>query len=73
MHTPPVQRGDKLTGRDEKPLTRDQIECSEGWRWSSQWEVDVNGAVDEDGMILQYSSNIVCINTPVIYRLGVLC
>lgn len=53
MHTPPVQRGDKLTGRDEKPLTRDQIECSEGWQWSSQWEVDVNGAVDEDGMILQ--------------------
>jgi len=43
------QRGDKLSGRDDKPITRDEMQVSEGWQWSTQWQIDMNGAVDEEG------------------------
>lgn len=37
------QRGDVATARDE-------IKCDDDWEWTSEWLVDLNRAVDEDGM-----------------------
>jgi len=51
-----LQRGDKLTGRDDKPITRDEMQVSDGWKWSTQWQVDMNGAVDEEGEGVKYCS-----------------
>lgn len=39
-----VQRGDAVTARDE-------IVCPEDWEWTTDWTVDLNRAVDEDGTI----------------------
>ena len=39
------QHGDKI---DE----RDKIKCPEGWEWASNWEVDDNRAVDDEGETL---------------------
>lgn len=47
----PVQHGDKLTGQDDKPITRDEFACPEGWQWSTEWQKDINGAIDEDGAV----------------------
>ena len=39
---------------DEAP-SKDQVECPDGWKWSGEWEVDTNRAVDAEGTIcLQY-------------------
>ena len=37
-----LQRGDAVTPRDE-------ISCPEDWSWTTDWTVDLNRAVDEDG------------------------
>ncbi|XP_019631945.1 PREDICTED: myoferlin-like [Branchiostoma belcheri] len=38
------------TDSSNKPAHRtDQVTCAEGWEWSSDWEVDLNRAVDEEG------------------------
>eukprot|EP00058_Branchiostoma_floridae_P023452 XP_002608942.1 hypothetical protein BRAFLDRAFT_85483 [Branchiostoma floridae] len=38
------------TDSSNKPAGRkDQIACAEGWEWSSDWEADLNRAVDEEG------------------------
>lgn len=39
-----VQRGDAVTARDE-------IVCPEDWEWTTDWTVDLNRAVDEDGTV----------------------
>ena len=47
-----VQRGDKLVdydGKQEKPLSRDDIKAQDGWLWKGDWKKDNNRAVDEDG------------------------
>jgi len=31
---------------------RDEIACPEDWEWTTDWAVDVNRAVDEDGYVL---------------------
>lgn len=31
---------------------RDEIVCPEDWEWTTDWAVDLNRAVDEDGYIL---------------------
>ena len=31
---------------------RDEIVCPEDWEWTTDWTVDLNRAVDEDGYIL---------------------
>ena len=36
------KRGDAVTAKDE-------IVCEEGWQWTTDWTVDLNRAVDEDG------------------------
>ena len=52
-HTPShPQRGDKLVeydGKSEKELTRDDIKAPDGWIWKTDWTVDSNRAVDEEG------------------------
>ena len=30
---------------------RDEIVCPEDWEWTTDWAVDLNRAVDEDGYI----------------------
>lgn len=37
-----LQRGDAVTAKDE-------ITCPEDWEWTTEWTVDLNRAVDEDG------------------------
>ena len=37
-----LQHGNGVTSKDE-------IVVSEGWTWTSEWTVDANRAVDEDG------------------------
>ena len=37
-----LQHGNGVTSKDE-------IVVSEGWTWTSDWTVDANRAVDEDG------------------------
>lgn len=37
-----LQHGNGVTSKDE-------IVVSEGWTWTSEWIVDANRAVDEDG------------------------
>ena len=39
-------------GKTEKQLTRDDIKLPEGWLWKEgqRWTVDMNRAVDEQGM-----------------------
>ena len=53
MYTPHhTQRGDKLVeydGKSEKELTRDDIKAPDGWIWKTDWTVDSNRAVDEEG------------------------
>ena len=47
-----VQRGDKLVeydGKTEKELARDDIKPPDGWIWKTDWRVDNNRAVDEEG------------------------
>lgn len=31
---------------------RNEIVCPEDWEWTTDWTVDLNRAVDEDGYIL---------------------
>jgi hypothetical protein len=40
------KRGDIATARDE-------IKCDDDWEWTSEWLVDLNRAVDENGMSLK--------------------
>lgn len=40
-----LQHGDKI---DEK----DKIKCPEGWEWTTNWQVDDNRAVDDEGETL---------------------
>ena len=35
--------------KKEKALTRDDLQCPDGWLWKGEWLVDKNRAVDEDG------------------------
>jgi hypothetical protein len=35
--------------KKERALTRDDIQCPDGWLWKGEWLVDRNRAVDEDG------------------------
>ena len=47
-----VQRGDKLMEyeeKKEKALTRDDMQCPDGWEWKGEWLTDMNRAVDEEG------------------------
>ena len=39
-------------GKTEKPLTRDDIKLPDGWLWKEgqRWTVDMNRAVDDQGM-----------------------
>lgn len=36
-------------GKSEKELTRDDIKAPDGWIWKTDWTVDSNRAVDEEG------------------------
>ncbi len=38
-----------IEGKEEKKLTRDEVECPDGWMWKSEWAMDSNRAVDEAG------------------------
>lgn len=38
-----LQKGDPLLGKDEVVL-------APGWKWDDVWAVDLNRAVDEEGM-----------------------
>ena len=46
------QHGNGVTSKDE-------LEAPEGWAWTSEWSVDTNRAVDEDGNSISsnYSMN----------------
>ncbi|XP_048584840.1 myoferlin isoform X2 [Nematostella vectensis] len=44
-------RGDAATAKDE-------IQCDEDWEWTSEWMVDLNRAVDEDGYEYTVESTI---------------
>ena len=35
--------------KGDKSPSLDEIECSEGWAWVGEWEVDANRAVDHLG------------------------
>lgn len=35
--------------KKEKALTRDDIQCADGWKWKGEWLTDMNRGVDEDG------------------------
>ena len=36
-------------GKEEREITRDQLQCPEGWLWKSDWQVDMGRAVDDEG------------------------
>ncbi|CAI8014042.1 Myoferlin [Geodia barretti] len=36
-------------GKEEKEVTKDQLQCPEGWLWKSDWQVDIGRAVDDEG------------------------
>jgi len=40
----------EFDGKTEKELTRDDIKAPEGWLWKTDWAIDKNRAVDEEGM-----------------------
>ena len=39
----------EFDGKTEKEMTRDDIKAPEGWLWKTDWAIDKNRAVDEDG------------------------
>ena len=45
-----LQRGDAAT-------TKGEIQCPDGWEWTSDWVVDTNRAVDEDGKLYFWRKN----------------
>ena len=40
----------EFDGKTEKELTRDDIKAPEGWLWKTDWAIDKNRAVDEEGV-----------------------
>ena len=36
-------------GKEEREISRDDLKCPEGWLWKTDWKLDKNRAVDEDG------------------------
>ena len=66
----------RYEGKDEKEIHRDQIKPPEGWIFKEDWTVDMNRAVDEEGVCSKYSmgqiqSSIVLYTHT--HRLGVHC
>ena len=50
----PLQHGNGVTSKDE-------LVAPEGWAWTSEWAVDTNRAVDEDGnKLLLVWTNVPC-------------
>ena len=35
----------------ESKNAKDELECAEGWKWTDDWKLDQNRAVDEEGII----------------------
>lgn len=47
------QHGNGVTSKDE-------LEAPEGWAWTSEWSVDTNRAVDEDGNSISSNYSMNC-------------
>lgn len=69
--------------KDEKAISRDDINPPDGWEWKGQWTVDMNRAVDEEGNTNIMSDSVILyviyictyakLKKKTTLRLGVLC